>query len=316
MPTQDTSQIKERILFTLKRRGPCLPVHIASEIETSILFASAFLSELFSEKKIKMSHMRVGSSSIYFIPGQEYLLEKFAHYLKSKEKDAFELLKNHKFLSDSKQDPAIRVALRSIRDFAIPFKEGEEIVWKYYTEKGPLPLLPKQIIHKPEPIEKPFNEEIKEAESPIEEIIDDKPSNENNQKELGIFSEEKEKPIKKLVKKNPVKRTPKKTPTFEKKNEKFFNKVKEFLAEKSIGISGIEGFSKTDLILKIIDGGIEKILMAYNKKRITEADLLKAHKKASEYNLSYILLSLGDIPKKLENFIEAARNLSGIDKLS
>jgi len=317
MPTQDTSQIKERILFTLKRRGPCLPVHIASEIETSILFASAFLSELFSEKKIKMSYMRVGSSSIYFIPGQEYLLEKFAHYLKSKEKDAFELLRNHRFLADSKQDPAIRVALRSIRDFAIPFKEGEEIVWKYYTEKGHLPILPKPIIHKPEPkIEKPFNGGIEEAESPIEEIIDGKPSNENNQKELDIFSEEKEEPIKKMVRKTLVRKTPKKTSAFEKKNEKFFNKVKEFLTEKAIGISGIEGFSKTDLILKIIDGGVEKILIAYNKKRITETDLLKAHKKASEYNLSYIILSLGDIPKKLENFIEAARNLSGIDKLN
>ena len=51
MPTQDTSKIKENIISTLKRRGPCLPVHIASEIGTSILFASAFLSELVSEKK-------------------------------------------------------------------------------------------------------------------------------------------------------------------------------------------------------------------------------------------------------------------------
>ena len=32
MPIQDTSKIKEKILFTLRRRGPCLPVRIASEI--------------------------------------------------------------------------------------------------------------------------------------------------------------------------------------------------------------------------------------------------------------------------------------------
>jgi len=295
MSAQDTSQIKEKILFTLKRRGPCLPVHIASEIETSILFASAFLSELFSEKKVKMSYMKVGSSSIYFIPGQEHLLERFSNHLKSKEKDAFELLRNHRFLVDSKLDPAIRVALRSIRDFAIPFKEREEIIWRYYMERGPMPLLPKPIIHKPEPIKE------------IEEI--------KKLRELDIFGEEKE-PIKKPVKKTPVKKVLKKNSAFEKKNEKFFNKVKEFLAEKEIGISDIEGFSKTDLILKVIERGVEKILIAYNKKRITEEDLLKAHKKALEYCLPYIILSLGDTPKKLENFIEAVRNLSGIDKLS
>ncbi len=298
MPAQDTSRIKEKILFALKRRGPCLPVHIASEIETSILFASAFLSELFSEKKVKMSNMKVGSSSLYFIQGQEHLLERFSQHLKSKEKDAFELLKNHKFLVDSKQDPAIRVALRSIRDFAIPFKEGEEIVWRYYTEKGTGFKLPKPIIQKPEPVK----EEFKEIEKP---------------KELGIFSKEETKElIKKPIKRTPVKKTTRKTSASQKKNEKFFNKVKEFLAEKSIGISGIEGFSKTDLTLRIIDKGVEKLLIAYNKKRLTEADLLKAHKKALEYRLPYVILSLGDLPKKLENFIEAIRNLSGIGKLS
>ena len=285
MPTQDTSQIKEKILFTLRRRGPCLPVHIASEIETSILFASAFLSELFSEKKTKMSYMKIGSSPLYFIPGQEYLLEKFSHHLKSKERDAFELLINHKFLVDSKQDPAIRVALRAIRDFAIPFKQGEEIIWRYFTIPESEFKLSKPIIQKGE-------------EPKIEK-----------QKELGIFNEGKKE---KAVKKAPTK----KTTASQKKNEKFFNKVKEFLAEKSIGISDIEGFSKTDLILKIIDGGVEKLLIAYNKKRITETDLLKAYKKSSEHNLPYLILSLGYPSKKLENFIEAIKKLSGIDKLS
>ena len=47
---KDTSEIKEKILSILKRRGPSLPVHIAKEIESSMLFTSAFLSELVSEK--------------------------------------------------------------------------------------------------------------------------------------------------------------------------------------------------------------------------------------------------------------------------
>ncbi len=299
MPTQDTSKIKERILFALRRRGPCLPVHIANEIETSILFSSAFLSELVSEKKIKISHMKVGSSPLYFLPGQEYLLERFSHHLKSKEKDAHELLKTKRFLIDSDQEPAIRVALRSIKDFAIPFKKGEKIIWKYYTEKGEAP--------KPTPLT-PSQPQAKKIE---QKFLDIKNKEESN-KFLNIFEKEEEKPIKKRVLKKPNK----KITASQKKNERFFNKVKEFLSEKSIIISDIEGFSKNDLVLKIFDKGHEKLLIAYNKKRITEDDLLKAYKKASENNLPYVVLSLGDLSKKLENFIEAIKKLSEINKIS
>ncbi|MCK4647770.1 hypothetical protein KAT24_02475, partial [Candidatus Pacearchaeota archaeon] len=132
MPQQDTSEIKEKIIFVLKQRGPSLPVHIAKGTGLSILFASAFLSELLSERKIKMSHMKVGSSPIYYISGQEAQLENFAHYLNNKEKETFTLLQNKKILRDSEQHPAVRVALRSIKDFAMPFKKEEKIFWRYY----------------------------------------------------------------------------------------------------------------------------------------------------------------------------------------
>ena len=79
--------------------------------------------------------MRVGNSPIYFIQGQEHQLEKFSVYLKSKEKEAFILLQEKKFLKDSEQTPAIRVALRQIKDFAFPFKRNNEIIWRYLTSK-------------------------------------------------------------------------------------------------------------------------------------------------------------------------------------
>ena len=59
----------------------------------------------------------------------------------------------------------------------------------------------------------------------------------------------------------------------------------------------------------------EKLLVAYNKKRITEDDIIKAHKKATELNLDYTILNLGDTPKKINSFIEAVKKLSRIDKL-
>ena len=40
-------------------------------------------------------------------------------------------LKNSKILKDSDQEPAIRVALRGLKDFAIPFKFNGDIMWRY-----------------------------------------------------------------------------------------------------------------------------------------------------------------------------------------
>ena len=133
MSTQDALQIKEKIISIFKIKGPCLPVNIAKETGLSILFASAFLSEFLSEKKIKISNMKVGGSPLYFIPGQETMLEKFSNYLKSKEKEAFDLLKEKNILKDINQEPSIRVALREIKDFAIPFKKDGEIYWRYFN---------------------------------------------------------------------------------------------------------------------------------------------------------------------------------------
>ena len=59
----------------------------------------------------------------------------------------------------------------------------------------------------------------------------------------------------------------------------------------------------------------EKLLIAYNKKRITDADIIKSHHKANEANIPYIILSLGEPLKKLTNMIKAIKNLSYIQKV-
>lgn len=269
MSENSALEIKEKIIHLFKNKGPCLPVNVAKETGLSILFASAFLSEFLAEKKIKISNMKVGTSPVYFMPGQEKMLENFSEHLKSKEQEAFILLKEKKILKDSEQQPAIRVALREIKDFAIAFKKNEEIYWRYFTEEEPeIKATPKKIIEKELPI---FDKEIKKT--------------------------------KKTKKKKSV------------KENKFFNIVREFLSEKNIGILEVLIFSKNELILKIKTGYEEKILIAYNKKRVSEKDIIKANKKASEFNLPYIILSLGEPLKKTNELIAALRNLSSMEKL-
>lgn len=274
MPIQDTSEIKEKIVTFFQNRGPSLPVHVAKEINLSILFTSAFLSELFNENRLKTSHMRVGSSPIYYLSGQENSLENYTEHLKSKEKEAFLLLKDKKILKDSELEPAIRVAIREIKDFAIPFKINDEIWWRFFTTD---------------------ESEIKEKE------IKTEPEEKIEEKEFNIFDKKEE------SKKISIKRA--------KPGEKFFEKIKEFLSRSSVEIISIEGLKKEELILKIKIQEEEQLLIAYNKKKIGEKEILKAAKKADEFNLKYSILSLGELPKKIHNLIEALQNIKNIGKV-
>lgn len=289
----NTEETKEKIFFFIRRNGPSLPVHISREAGYNILFTSAFLSEMLSEKKLKISSMRVGSSPLYFIEGQEPLLEKFSPFLKSKEREAFILLKEKKFLKDSEQEPAIRVALREIKDFSVPFRLGEDLYWRYLTVPES-EFKPKEKIRKPE-IEK------KEAE------IKEKPEEKIMQKRLDIFDRRKTEKPKKVQKK--------KTPPKQKANEKFLELVKDFLSKSGTEITGIEGIKKDELQLKIKADGEERLLIAFNRKKISEKEIVKAAKKASELGLRYSVLSLGELPKKVSELLDAVKTLEDIGKV-
>ncbi len=301
MPTQDTSQIKDKIISFLKINGPSLPVHIAGQIDNSILFTSAFLSELLSEKRVKISNMRVGSSPLYFLTGQEPQLERFSQYLKSKEKEAFLLLKDKRFLKDSVQQPAIRVALREIKDFAIPFRNGDlnEIFWRYF-------IIPENEFTQ----KKDQNKEV-----PIPEVIKEGLPLEKREKDLGIFDkqekEKEDKPIKK--KRKSVGRQHKKKQA---SNEKLFNEVKEFMNKKSISLKDISSFSKSEIVLIVEENGKEKILLAFNKNKIGEKEISKSSKKSKELGLPYIILGKYGVLKKIESLISDLENMDSIGSLS
>ncbi len=276
---QDVGQIKEKIISFIRLKGPSLPVHVAKETGLSILFASAFLSELFYEKKVKISNLKVGSSPLYFISGQESQLENFSQYLKNKEKESFLLLKEKKILKDSELQPAIRVALGDIKDFAIPIQKEDEKYWRYFLTEELAEI---------EKIEKE-KEETKTDESPEKKITEKIPK--------------KEKPKDKKKKQN------------KKRDENFFNKIKDFLEKRGIEIIDIRNFKNNEAILKVKKNGNEELLFVFNKKKITEKDILGAHKKATEDNLTYNVFSMGETPKKIKDFISAIKSLSEIDRI-
>ncbi len=307
---QDALQIKEKIITTLRRRGPSLPVHVAKETGLSILFASAFLSELAYDKRVKISSMKVGGSPLYLLPDHIHMLERFYEHLKSKEKDAFLLLREKKFLKDSEQEPAIRIALRNIKDFAIPFERNNEVYWRYFI--APETEFKEEVSeYKITKMETPEQLETEVQEEPL--LIEEKPIeiDETIEKQLEISETKKEKIKKEARKQKPQKRVKKKTGD----GDRFFNRIKDFLSGKGIDIMDIEDIKKNELVFRVKENKQEKLIFALNKKRVSETDILRAYKKASEVNLPYLILSLGESPKKLSSIIEASKSLSSIEKI-
>jgi len=129
--------VKEKILSFINSKGPVLPRDILKEFKLSLTFAGAYLSELSSNKKLNISSAKIGGSPIYYLDSQKHIIDKYLYsHLNDKEKKAFDLIKEFKVLSDAEQDAVIKVALRNLKDFAVPLyvnlKSSREIYWKWH----------------------------------------------------------------------------------------------------------------------------------------------------------------------------------------
>ena len=145
----EENKVSQRVLEIVKVKGPVIPVQISTEIRISILLASAILSELVSNKQLKISSLKVGSTPLYYAQGQEEKLQGYVKYLHDKEKKAYELLKSLLVLRDKALEPVVRVALRQIKDFAsqlhVQAGGDVEVFWKWYlmTNEEAEPLIRK-----------------------------------------------------------------------------------------------------------------------------------------------------------------------------
>lgn len=310
------TEIKKKIIAFIEKNGPSLPVAIAREIQIDSLFSSAFLSELLEEGQIRISKMKVGGSPLYYLPQQHSLLENFSRYLNGKEREALFLLKEKLILKDTEQEPSIRVALRGIKDFAFPFileNENHELYWRYFSvpeEEARKKVYEKSVLLTQLQIQQ--SEQIQQANqlqqleqqqalTQTKSLISTRLSQTTSQnkkikvKELDIF----DKP-KKQEKTSP---------------EKFLQEVKSFLSKKSIELADIEKFDKKEVLGKVIVQDKKVLFLAIDKKRIDESDLLKVYKKAKLLGLPYLILTKAELSKKLEETINAYKNLIGIEKI-
>ncbi len=322
----EKNSMHNKILETIKIQGPSLPIRVSKKVGISSLFVSAILSELAGDKKIKISSMKVGGSPLYYVQGQEQMLENFKQFLNQKELEAFEILKKEKALRDSEQLPAIRVALRALKDFAIGFQRANEILWRFHTISEqealsilgkpakvtkpieqiskPVPVIPVQItpIIKPETFlvkEKPIFRQEKIEQETIEkeqevkpEIIKIKPKVSKKQQKAFEYFE------------NPLVLKQEK-PKKEKPRSKFVTDVCELLKRKYTLVEEKDFKAKEYnciLSIKTELGTMNFLTQAKEKKSVSETDIKKLLSEAQKIPLPALFIYTGSLSKKAQDF--------------
>jgi hypothetical protein len=246
--------------------------------------------------------MKVGSSSLYYLPGQENQLENFTQYLNSKEKEAFSLLKKEKILKDELQEPAIRVALKQIKDFAHSIKttiNGEVYVfWKYFllTDQETERMINQTVFPKKE-----------------SDLLPPLPAQHNETSSREKVQEKKEKSLRKPRSANPIKTVSIQLPFSSQSPEQpvyssFAQLIKEHLQKKEITLHQIISDTKKEVLAKISIktpyGPQAFYLVAKDKKRIKEEDLIEALQKAHSEKLPAFIIAPGDIERKAHHLLQ------------
>lgn len=309
---------REQTKNFIRRTGPILPVHLARELNTEILFASAILSELTSRNELRLTSKAIGGSPLYYLPGQESrILEKLSPYIKGKEKEALDLLKERRVLMDNKLEPWQRIALRSLKDFAnainVSANEHTEVFWKYFlvanAEANPMisEILTKESTQKEE--EKHQQEETAGATGELkQEVVEQEPKQEKEQDDK-LIAELKQQILKELKKETPEKlENQKLLKKQEAPSGKFYSRIMEFFKNNEITATReivVKKEKEFDFIAEIPSplGALRYYIKAKDKKNITEPELSTVFAEGKLHQLPAILIANGVPNKKAQSLL-------------
>ena len=149
------------ILEYLKKNGPSLPVEVSKSTNENVLFASAILAGLLSQKLVKTSSRKIGNSSLYYVTGQEdSVRERVYPKLNDREKQLLEKIKQAGFIKESDLTPAERFFSQDLKDFVERVEQKNEHYLKYFNYK-------KEIVRKTPIRVEPVREQKTLATKPV-----------------------------------------------------------------------------------------------------------------------------------------------------
>ena len=333
-------QLKEDILSYVSRRGPLLPSNVAKEFKGTTLFISALLSELVTNKKIKLSKAKIGGSPLYYCDHQkDKLYSMLKEYIGKKQKEALDLLFEKKVLRDRDCLPFERVALREMSDFARPVRltinETEELFWRWYLLKDEdakdlIEVILENIYGLKEEKKEKVVEEKKEK---VVEEVEEEEVEEEEVEEEEVEEEVPEPPVveapKVKVKKKVKKKVVKKKEIEVIKQKKLKKETEEIVKDKDLlnvlnkymDANGIEiirtlvvkNNREINMIVKVPSqaGDLKYFVKARRRKRLNEGDLLLAFTESQTLKLPILYFSNAELSKKTLDYIK--KNIPGMN---
>ncbi|MSR85842.1 hypothetical protein EXS74_00435 [Candidatus Woesearchaeota archaeon] len=318
-------ELKERVFEYVQSHGPILPSVIAKEFRSTNIFISALLSELITNKRIKLSRAKIGGSPLYYCKEQEAkLVDLLRGNLGQKPREALDILKEKKVLRDRDCLPFERVALRELEDFAMPVKlvihDTEEIFWKWYLLPDPEA---KELIERS--LERIYAPKKEEAVVQVSKVLEQIPEIE---KEESVMIETKtperiEKPLEKEKKKKKkflqevlVDKGKKEKAVEEDRDDSFESIVIQYLKKKEIKIVDKVVIAKNKELNFTVQiptpvGELCYFVKARHKKSLSEGDLLLAFTEGQNIKLPTLYLSTGESTKKAKEYM--TKNLKGMN---
>ncbi len=322
------SDQREEVLNFIKYNGPVLPVQIAKHVNTNILFASAILSELVSRKSLKITSASIGGSPLYYLPGQEERMdERLSKSLSGKEKEAYNLLKEKKVLREKDLEPWQRVAVKSLKDFAVSIsvkeRENAEIFWKHNLisdeqAKMIVAEIMDDLYKKQEQVQEIVTKINRQEDVLVNGLVaieeDTIQVSKPQVKQTVLASRENEVSMKKEPMQDTLlpetKIVKQKEPKKEKKEDtRFYGRVLDFIKNNDVEILKEEVVKKDKEIDFVINlpsnfGKLRYLIKAKNKPLINEADVSMAFSEGQMKKMPVILLTNGKLNKKASLLVE------------
>jgi hypothetical protein len=290
------NDVRDKLIELVKRKGPCLPSDVYKEIGTNQLFASAMLGELVSAGTVKVTFLKRGSSPYYYLDDQKDRLQPLSQYLNEKDRMVYNLLREKQILKDSEQIPLTRVALRAIKDYAVPlnitYDSKTELFWKWYLLSNAEAEIKIKRILGILPPEETKKEEKHEEQKKIlpKEIKPELKKEQAPEQKIETIKKEVIKPIQEI-----------KTP--------FFDLITKYFAKNNIIILNHESTNKTktefDFIIELPSpvGKLQYYCKAKDKKKINDGDIASAYVQGQQKRLPTLVLINGEITKKTQEML-------------
>ncbi len=325
---------RDRILAMVEQK-PVQPIVVAKELSTNSMLSSAMLSEMSEKGLLKVSHLKVGSSPLYYHPDHPEHLLDYVQHLNEKDRKTVAALKEKSVMRDTALDPLTRVSLRNIKDFAKPLDvviDGvKELFWKFYllTDEQAADAI-RQLLQKQAPMpESQPAEAQKPQKQRRQSAKKQKVAVEPQQTTIAPQAPASAAPAESRAAQKPTITVPEAKAVEEQKpiapaeaaqqalagDDPFLQRLMAFFASNNITVIeqvALKKKNEYDFVLSIASpvGQLHYYCKAKNKAKIGEADLSHAYVQGQLKKLPVLFLSPGTLTKPASELLKELKGLA------